>query len=150
MSWPGAILAAALAPLSAGSVLAQQIRRHADARSSITYPNADGPAGTRPVRAVQPAPSPSPEEEEAARQALERDAQTAKQLSDQRLSQQAAAAPQRQQQRNADCYCLRGEIQSLQRMRNVVVNRPYYSLDDLNQMDQHVMRRMTGYERACE
>jgi hypothetical protein len=35
-------------------------------------------------------------------------------------------------------------------MRNVVVNRPYYSLDDLNQMDQHVMRRMTGYERACE
>jgi hypothetical protein len=34
-------------------------------------------------------------------------------------------------------------------MRNMLVNRPYYSLDDLNQMDQHSMQLITECKRVC-
>jgi len=33
---------------------------------------------------------------------------------------------------------------------NMLVNRPYYSPDDLNQMDLHAMQLMTEYKRVCE
>jgi hypothetical protein len=138
-----------LAVLLCGSALAQQIQRCEDARGRITYSNADCPDGTRPVRSVQSAPTPSAEATQSAREKAERDAQTARQLSDERRSQQSAAALQKEQQRKADCAYLQGEIQSLQRMRNMLVNRPYYSLDDLNTMDQHAMMLMADYRRAC-
>jgi len=32
----------------------------------------------------------------------------------------------------------------------MLVNRPYYSPDDLNQMDLHAMQLMTEYKRVCE
>jgi hypothetical protein len=144
-----AFLTLAPLPLLSGSALAQQIQRCEDARGKITYSNADCPDGTRPVRSVQSAPPPSPKAQEAAREKAERDAEAARQLSDQRRTQQAAAAQQSEQQRKADCAYLQGEIQSLQRMRNMLVNRPYYSLDDLDQMDQHAMQLVTEYKRVC-
>lgn len=138
-----------LAVLLCSSAIAQQIQRCEDARGRITYSNADCPEGTRPVRSVQSAPAPSAEDMQSARDKAERDAQTARQLSDERRSQQAAAAQQNEQQRKADCAYLQGEIQSLQRMRNMLVNRPYYSLDDLNTMDQHAMKLTADYRRVC-
>jgi hypothetical protein len=56
---------------------------------------------------------------------------------------------QRESQRAADCAYLRGEADSVRRMRNALVNRPYYSLDDLEQMDRHAARLMSEYRRAC-
>jgi hypothetical protein len=149
MNRPAALLASSLSLVFPGSAYAQQIQRCEDARGKITYSNADCPEGTRPVRSVQSAPSPSPEAQQAARDKAARDAEAAKQLSEQRRTQQAAAVQEREQQRNADCAYLQGEIQSLQRMRNMLVNRPYYSLDDLAQMDQHAMQLMTEYKRVC-
>jgi len=143
------LLALPLAVAYCSCALAQAIQRCEDGRGKITYSNADCPEGTRPVRALQAAPSPSPEAQQAAREKAEQDAQTAKQLSDQRRTQQAAAAQQREQQRNDDCAYLQGEVQSVQRMRNMLVNRPYYSLDDLNTMDQHAMQLMAEYRRVC-
>jgi len=35
------------------------------------------------------------------------------------------------------------------RMRNLMVNRPYYSLDDLEQMDRHAEQLTTDYRRVC-
>ncbi len=138
-----------LAVVLCSSSVAQQIQRCEDTRGRITYSNADCPEGTRPVRSVQSAPAPSAEDMQSARDKAERDAQTAKQLSDQRRSQQAATAQHNEQQRKADCAYLQGEIQSLQRMRNMLVNRPYYSLDDLNTMDQHAMKLTADYRRVC-
>jgi hypothetical protein len=149
MNRPTAMLASSLALVLFGSAMAQPIQRCEDARGKITYSNADCPDGTRPVRSVQSEPSPTPEAQKAARDKAARDADSARQLSDQRRTQQAAAAQQMQQQRDADCAYLQGEIQSLHRMRNLLVNRPYYSLDDLNQMDQHAMQLMTEYRRVC-
>ena len=149
MKRPAALLASLLAVAASGSGLAQQIQRCEDSRGKITYSNADCPEGTKPVRSVQVEPAPTPEAQQAARDKAARDAQAAQQLADQRRSQQSTAAKQRQQQRDADCAFLQGEIQSTQRMRNMLVNRPYYSLDDLEQMDQHAMQLMTEYERVC-
>jgi hypothetical protein len=149
MNRPAALLASLLAVAASGPGFAQQIQRCEDSRGKITYSNADCPEGTKPVRSVQAEPAPSPEAQQAARDKAARDAQAAQQLAEQRRSQQATAAKQRQQQRDADCAFLQGEIQSTQRMRNMLVNRPYYSLDDLEQMDQHAMQLMTEYERVC-
>jgi len=149
MKRPTVLTALPLAVVLCSSPMAQQIQRCEDARGRITYSNADCPEGTRPVRSVQSAPAPSAEAMQSARDKAERDAQTARQLSDQRHSQQTAAAQQNEQQRKADCAYLQGEIQSLQRMRNMLVNRPYYSLDDLNTMDQHAMKLTADYRRVC-
>jgi sensor histidine kinase YesM len=105
---------------------------------------------------VPTAPQPSTEAQQAARERAARDAQSADQIAQQRRSQQTALAQQQQQtqqqqreQRKADCSFLQGEIQSVHRMRNLLVNRPYYSLDDLEQMDRHAEQLVADYRRVC-
>jgi hypothetical protein len=130
-------------------VAAQQIQRCEGAGGQVTYSNSECPEGTKPIKAVQSAPAPTPEVQRAARDQAARDAQAAAQLAEQRKAQQATAAQQRQDQRIADCAYLRGEIDSIRRLRNVMVNRPYYSLDDLEQMDQHAAQLTAEYRRVC-
>ena len=137
-------------------VSAQQIQRCEGPGGKITYSNAECPAGTAAAKAVQAAPQPSTEAQQAARERAARDAQTAEQITQQRRSQQTALAQQQQQsqqlqrdQRKADCAYLQGEIQSVHRMRNLLVNRPYYSLDDLEQMDLHAEQLVADYRRVC-
>jgi hypothetical protein len=145
-------LAAGVTPI----VSAQQIQRCEAPDGKITYSNADCPAGTTAAKAMQAAPQPSTEAQQAARDRAARDAQTADQITQQRRSQQTALAQEQQQsqqlqreQRKADCSFLQGEIQSVHRMRNLLVNRPYYSLDDLEQMDRHAEQLVADYRRVC-
>jgi uncharacterized iron-regulated membrane protein len=147
----GALLA--LIPLGAA---AQGIQRCEGPGGRVTYANDTCPEGTRPVRTVDAAPAPTPEAQQAARDKAARDAAAAQALSEQRRTQQAATAQrerdaqrQRESQRAADCAYLRGEIQSTYRMRNMLVNRPYYSLDDLAAMEQHAAQLTADYQRTC-
>jgi len=140
----------------ATSVSAQQIQRCEGPDGKITYSNAECPTGTAAAKSLQSAPPPSVEAQQAARERAARDAQAAEQIAQQRRSQQTALAQQQQQtqqlqrdQRKADCAYLQGEIQSVHRMRNLLVNRPYYSLDDLEQMDRHAEQLVADYRRVC-
>lgn len=149
-------LVIALAAGIATIVSAQQIQRCEGPGGRITYSNAECPAGTTAAKQLQAAPLPSVEAQQAARERAARDAQAAEQIVQQRRTQQTALAQQQQQsqqlqreQRKADCAFLQGEIQSVHRMRNLLVNRPYYSLDDLEQMDQHAERLVADYRRVC-
>jgi hypothetical protein len=132
-----------------GTLLAQPIQRCEGPSGKITYSNTECPTGTNPVKALQAAPAPSPEAQKAARDKVAIDAQAAQQLGQERQQQQALAATQQQSQRDADCAYLRGEIDSIRRMRNALVNRPIYSLDDLDQMDRHVAVLKEQYRRVC-
>ncbi len=132
-----------------GTLLAQQIQRCEGPGGKITYSNTECPTGTNPVKALQAAPAPSPEAQKAARDKAALDAQAAQQLGQQRQQQQAVAITQQQSQRDADCSYMQGEIDSIRRMRNVLVNRPLYSLDDLAQMDHHVAGLQEQYRRVC-
>ncbi len=132
-----------------GALLAQQIQRCEDSRGRITYSNTECPDGTKPVKALQAAPAPTPEAQQAAREKAASDAQAAQQLGQQRQQQQSIATAQQQSQRDADCAYLRGEIDSMRRLRNALVNRPFYSLDDLDQMDRHVAGLQDQYRRVC-
>ena len=152
-----------IAQLTAAVVIAlpalaasQPIQRCEGPGGRISYSNAECPEGTRPVKALQPAPAPSPDAQRAAQDNAAREAQAVRQMAEQRRSQQVAAAQvqqQRQQQqrdqRSADCAFLQGEIQSVHRMRNLMVNRPYYSLDDLEQMNRHAEQLTADYRRVC-
>lgn len=130
-------------------VRAQSIQRCEGATGKITYSNGDCPEGTRPVRSVQTDPPPTPEAQQAARAKADSDDRRAQQLAAKRQVQQVQVQEQQQTQRQADCAYLRGEVDSTRRMRNLLVNRPYYSLDDLEQMDQHAERLMSEYRRVC-
>jgi hypothetical protein len=141
--------ACAVALIVPATVAAQSIQRCEGAGGRVTYSNSECPEGTKAVKAVQSAPTPPPEAQSAARVKAARDAETAKQLAAQRQVQQAAAVQQQQDERVADCAYLRGEIDSIRRLRNAIVNRPYYSLDDLEQMDQHAAQLTTQYQRVC-
>ena len=144
-----AILVIALPAFAAS----QPIQRCEGPGGRISYSNAECPEGTQPVKALQPAPAPSLEAQRTAQDNAARDAQAVQQMAEQRRSQQAAAAQVQQQQqreqRGADCAFLQGEIQSVHRMRNLMVNRPYYSLDDLEQMDRHAEQLTADYRRVC-
>ena len=152
-----------IAQLSAAVLLAvptlvtgQPIERCEGPGGRITYSNAECPEGTRAVKALQPPPAPSPEAQKAAQANAAREAEAAQQMAEQRRSQQTATAQLQQQgqqqqrdQRNADCAYLQGEIQSVYRMRNMMVNRPFYSLDDLENMNRHAEQLTADYHRVC-
>lgn len=142
--------------LAAADAGAQGIQRCEGPGGRVTYANDACPEGTRPVRTVDTAPAPSPEAQQAARDQAARNAAAAQTLAEQRRAQQAAGAQreretqrQREAQRATDCAYLKGEIQSTYRMRNMLVNRPYYSLDDLAAMDQHAAQLTADFQRAC-
>jgi len=132
-----------------GALWAQQIQRCEGPGGKITYSNTECPPGTSPVKALQAAPAPTPEAQQAARENSARDAQAAQQLGQQRQQLQSIETAQQQSQRDADCAYLRGEIDSIRRLRNALVNRPLYSLDDLDQMDRHVAGLQEQYRRVC-
>ena len=141
--------ACAVAFIVPATVAAQPIQRCEGAGGRVTYSNSECPEGTKPIKAVQAAPAPTPEAQRAAREKAARDAQAVQQLAVERQAQQVTAAQQQQDQRVADCAYLRGEIDSIRRLRNALVNRPYYSLDDLDQMDQHAAQLTAQYRRVC-
>ncbi len=115
----------------------------------MTYSNSECPEGTKPIKAVQAAPVPPPEAQRAARHQVRACQGRPGSLRKNRRRTQAAVVQQQQDQRVADCAYLRGEIDSIRRLRNAMVNRPHYSLDDLEQMDQHAAQLTAQYRRVC-
>jgi hypothetical protein len=149
-----ALLTAGLT-FAASPLPAQTIQRCESPEGRVSYSNAECPAGTRPVRAVAPAAQPSAEAQSEARALAERQKEEAKALAAQR---QPAAVPARpapstvpaeEARRAADCAYLRAEIDSNRRLRNVLTTRPYYSLDDVAQMDAREASLAADYRRFC-
>jgi hypothetical protein len=138
-----------LTALLSADLSAQSIQRCESPGGSITYSNADCPPGTRPVRSLAPAAQPSPEARAAAADRARRETERAAAYEEQRQKQQAEAAQDNAARRTADCSYLEAEINTTRRMRNMLTNRPYYSLDDLNQMDEHAARLVAEYRRVC-
>lgn len=139
--------------LLAAAASAQSIQRCESASGAISYSNEACPAGTKPVKSLPAATQPSAEAQEAARAKVKRDEAATRELDASRKQQQSQAAvqqaTQQSDQRAADCAYMRAEIDSVRRMRNMLTNRPYYSLDDLEQMDKHSAKLTTEYQRVC-
>ena len=127
----------------------QSIQRCEGPGGKITYSNSECPEGTKAAKSVAVPPAPTPDAQQAARTRAASDAARAQQLATERQTQQSQAQAQRQSQQEADCAYMRGEIDSIRRLRNALTNRPYYSLDDLEQMDQHAARLIADYQRVC-
>jgi hypothetical protein len=138
-----------LAALFATDLPAQSIQRCESPDRRITYSNAECPPGTKAVRSLAPAPQPSPEASEAAAARAKRESERAGAFEEQRKKQQAEAAQDKAVRQTADCSYLVAEINTLRRMRNMLTNRPYYSLDDVNQMDEYAARLVAEYRRVC-
>jgi len=146
------LLIATLAMPPAG-LLAQSISRCEGADGSISYSDTACPTGTRAARGVSSAPQPSAEAQKAARDRAQRDKDVA-----QSIAAQRQPAPTRTAQgtvsveearRAADCAYLRAELDSNRRLRNVLTTRPYYSNDDVEQMDAREATLAADYRRFC-
>lgn len=143
------IYLAALLPLFPSDLRAQSIQRCESPDRTITYSNAECPPGTKAVRSLAPAPQPSAEAREAAAARARRETEQAGAYAEQRRKQQAEATQDKAVRQAADCNYLEAEINTMRRMRNRLTNRPYYSLDDVNQMDEHAARLVAEYQRVC-
>ena len=124
---------------------AQTIQRCEGANQRITYSNAECPPGTKPVKAVPPAPRPSAEDRAAAQARLQRSREQAKAQSKQPRPQPATDSAQKA----ADCAYLQAGIDSSRRLRNVLTTRPYYSTEDVDQADARTNELIAEYRRAC-
>jgi hypothetical protein len=128
-----------------------QIRRCESPDGSITYSNAECPAGTRAVKSLAAPPQPSPEEKKAAAERARREKDVGQAISERR---QAAGAAQgyvsvEEARRAADCAYLQAELDASRRLRNVLTTRPYYSSDDVDQMDARTAQLASEYARVC-
>ena len=139
----------ALAGTVSAQARAETIQRCEGAGGSIVYSNEACPPGTKPVKSLQAAPQPSSEAQQAARAQIQKNQAASRELEQQRQSQQAQIAVQQAAKRDADCAYLRAEVDSVRRMRNVLTTRPYYSLDDVEQMDRHALQLLADYQRVC-
>lgn len=127
-------------------VWAQTIQRCESANQRITYSNAECPAGTKPVKAVPPAPRPSAEDRAAAQARLQRSRDQAKAQPKQQRPQAAADSAI---QKAADCGYLQAGIDSSRRLRNVLTTRPYYSTEDVDEADARTNELIAEYRRVC-
>jgi hypothetical protein len=144
-----AVSLSALVILIPGALQAQAIQRCEGPDRKITYSNSECPPGTKPVKSLAPAPEPSTEAREAAAARVKRDSEQAAAYESQRQQQQKEIAQDNVVRQTADCNYLVAEINTMRRMRNMLTNRPYYSLDDVNQMDEHTARLIAEYRRVC-
>jgi len=127
---------------------AQSIQRCESAGGAITYAT-ECPSGTKAVKSLAAVPQPSPEAQEAARQQVQRDQAAARQTDERTRQRQAQASAEEAQRRAADCGYMRAEIDSVRRMKNMLTTRPYYSLDDVEQMEKHAVSLSADYQRVC-
>lgn len=128
------------------SVLAQTIQRCEGANQRVTYSNAECPAGTKPVKAVAPAPRLSAEDRAAAQARLQSARDKAKAQPKQQRPQAAADGAI---QKAADCGYLQAGIDSSRRLRNVLTTRPYYSTEDVDEADARTNELIAEYRRVC-
>ena len=149
------VLAFTVALAVSGSAGAQ-IRRCEAPGGDITYSNEDCPPGTRAVKSVAPAAQPSPEERTAAQERAQRQKAVGQAIGQNRQQAQPSTpvAPQGyvpvdEARRAADCAYLQAELDASRRLRNVLTTRPYYSSDDVEQMDARTAQLANDYRRVC-
>ena len=133
-----------------------EIRRCEAPNGDITYSNEDCPKGTRAVRPVAPARQPTPEERKAAQERAQRQKALGQAIGQNRQPAQAPASgapqgyvPVEEARRAADCAYLQAELDASRRLRNVLTTRPYYSSDDVEQMDARTAQLASEYRRVC-
>jgi hypothetical protein len=151
------LLLAGLALASATGVFAQAaITRCEGADGRISYSDAECPPGTRAVRPVAPATQPSEQAQKEARERVQREKDAARALAAQppTTTAQVRPAPQayvpvEEARRAADCAYLRAELDSNRRLRNVLTTRPYYSTEDVEQMDARADALSADFRRYC-
>lgn len=142
------VAAAALLMLPAVT-LAQVIQRCEGASQRITYSNAECPAGTKPVKAVAPAPKPSAQSQAVAQEKLKRYRDEFKTPPKNGRAQPASAASDTELRKAADCGYLRAAIDSSRQLRNVLTTRSYYSTEDVDAADARTNELITDYRRVC-
>ena len=128
---------------------AQAIQRCEGANQRITYSNAECPAGTKPVKALAPAPQPSEQSRAAAQAKLQRYRDESKAPSKAAVPPQQAAASDNAIRKAADCGYLQASIDSSRRLRNVLTTRPYYSTEDVDEADARTSELIAEYRRVC-
>ena len=135
---------------------AQTIQRCEGPDGRVSYSDKECPQGSRAVRSMAPATAPTPEAQKEAQARAQREKESAAALA--RTRQAPAAPPARgapsyvpaeEARRAADCAYLRAELDSSRRLRNVLTTRPYYSLDDVEQMDAREAALAADYRRHC-
>jgi uncharacterized protein DUF4124 len=146
------LMLTALAVAVCGSAGAQ-IRRCEAPNGDITYSNEDCPRGTRAVKSLPPATQPTPAERKAAQERAKRQSAVGQSIGQSRSVQSAAAAQGyitvEEARRAADCAYLQAELDASRRLRNVLTTRPYYSADDVEQMDARTAQLASEYRRVC-
>lgn len=141
-------LAATLVLMLPLVAMTQAIQRCEGANQRITYSNAECPAGTKPVKALAPAPQPSAESRAAAQAKLQRYRDESKAPAKTTRPQQAAVASEAIR-KAADCGYLQASIDSSRRLRNVLTTRPYYSTEDVDEADARTTELIAEYRRVC-
>jgi hypothetical protein len=148
---PSLAIALTLLPPTVGG---QAIQRCEGASGRVSYSNAECPPGTRAVRAVAPATQPSAEAQNEARERAQRERDVAQKLAARRQPPAPSAAPPtyvtaEDARRAADCAYLRAEFESNQRLLNLLTLRPYYSTEDVEQLDARNALLAADYRRYC-
>jgi hypothetical protein len=134
------------------AIAAAQIRRCESPDKLITYSNAECPAGTRAVKSLAVPPQPSPEERKAAAERARREKDVGQTISAKRQAGATGAqgyVSVEEARRAADCAYLQAELDASRRLRNVLTTRPYYSSDDVDQMDARTAQLAGEYARVC-
>ena len=132
---------------------AQSIRRCESADGGVSYSDSACPTGTRASRSVTSATPPSAEAQKEARERARREKDVAQSIAAQRNAVPTRSAqayvPVEEARRAADCAYLRAEVDANRRLRNVLTTRPYYSHDDVEQMDAREAALAADYRRVC-
>ncbi len=137
------------------ALLAGTIQRCEGPDGRVSYSDAECPQGTRAVRSLAPATAPTPEAQGEARARAQREKELASSIARTRQPSPAsgrpgtAYVPAEEARRAADCAYLRAELDSSRRLRNILTTRPYYSLDDVEQMDARQSALAADYGRYC-
>jgi hypothetical protein len=148
-------LLVASAVLLPATLLAQTIHRCEGPEGRVSYSDKECPPGSRAVRAMAPPAAPTAEDQKEARARAQREKDVAAALAQSRQATPAsprggaAYVPAEEARRAADCAYLRAELDSSRRLRNVLTTRPYYSLDDVEQMDAREAALAADYRRYC-
>jgi len=106
----------AAASLCAPAATAQSVERCESAEGKVTYSNSTCPAGTQPVRKIEPEPSPTATDQKAARDRAQQHSRELDKLERQRqkeeekVARERAAAEAKQSKRDAECRKLDARV----------------------------------------
>lgn len=108
----------AAASLCAPAALAQKVERCEAPDGKVTYSNTDCPAGTQPVRKIEPDPGPTPADQKAARERAQQRSRELDKLERQRqkeedkAARERAAAEAKQAKHDTECRKLEARVKT--------------------------------------